>query len=57
MNKTVICPNCGDINNHHFVMYYGDACKKCDFDIKSYINKGLYNQDILKRKFKIRNNN
>jgi hypothetical protein len=41
--KTVlICPECHAENNHHFVMYYGDACFNCDFDIKTYVNKGLY---------------
>jgi len=32
------CPKCGAKNNRVFVMYYGDKCYRCDFDIKSYIN-------------------
>lgn len=44
IKTAVICPECSTENNHHFVMYYGDACAKCDFDIKTYINKGLYRE-------------
>lgn len=40
--ETLLCPECHAENNHHFVMYYGDACFNCDFDIRTCINKGLY---------------
>ena len=53
MDNICICPECGTINNHNFVMYYGDACLKCDFDIKKYINDGLYDNDALEKKFNI----
>lgn len=33
------CPNCGTENNRCFVMYYGDLCLDCDFDIKEYFNE------------------
>lgn len=53
MDNICICPKCGAINNHGFVMYYGDECFNCNFDIKTYINNGLYNNEELERKFNI----
>ena len=53
MGGTCICPKCGSINNHCFVMYYGDLCFECDFDIKKYINDGLYSTSYLEKKFNI----
>lgn len=34
-------PNCGQENNYHFVMYYGDKCLNCDADIRAIIKKGI----------------
>lgn len=45
MEEILICPKCNIENNYHFVMYYGDACFNCDFDIRTYINKGFYNRN------------
>ena len=36
--NVLVCPKCGAINNRDFVMYYGDGCCNCDYDIKTYIN-------------------
>lgn len=41
--QILICPECNAENNYHFVMYYGDACFNCDFNIRTYVKKGLYN--------------
>jgi len=30
------CPNCGTENIRIFIMYYGDLCLDCDFNIKEY---------------------
>ena len=31
------CPNCGcEENIRIFIMYYGDLCLECDFDIREY---------------------
>ena len=37
MKEVIECPVCHKINNYHFVMYYGDSCFNCDYDIKGYL--------------------
>ena len=43
MEEILICPKCNAKNNYHFVMYYGDTCFSCNFDIKTYVREGYYN--------------
>jgi hypothetical protein len=33
------CPNCGAENIKVFIMYYGDLCLECDFDIREYFRE------------------
>lgn len=49
--EVLICPECGEKNNHGFVMYYGDFCFNCDFDIRKYVNDGLYDLCKINKKF------
>jgi hypothetical protein len=38
----IVCPKCDSENHRPFVMYYGDCCFNCDFDIRTYINNVSY---------------
>lgn len=44
------CPECGAENNWHFVMYYGDECFNCDFDIREHIKKDTGKSMMQKNK-------
>jgi len=49
LDETVTCPKCGGINNWYFVMYYGDECFKCDYNIRTHIRNKSYFEDRKKK--------
>ncbi len=42
LGEIIKCPRCGEINNWHFVVYYGDTCHECDYDIRTHVNNKGY---------------
>jgi hypothetical protein len=43
LDEIIECPRCGGENNWHFVMYYGDECFSCNYDIRVHVrNKSYY---------------
>jgi len=49
MKETIECPICHKINNYCFVMYYGDPCFNCDYDIKEYLCKESRINELRRR--------
>lgn len=50
--NSMTCPKCGAMNNWGFVMYYGDSCFNCDFDIREHMRKewGWYGEEKKEKK-------
>ncbi len=52
LDDTIVCPKCGEINNRHFVIYYGDTCHECSYDIRTHINNKIWSEN-RKKKLKV----
>ena len=49
LDDTVTCPKCGEINNWYFIMYYGDTCHECSYDIRTHMCNKSYFEDRKKK--------